>query len=140
MANDQPLTARIYGLRAGDFQRVNEWWRRRNNDDLPETLLPPLGVIVERKGEPVGALWCYESYGIGVAFLEWPCTAPGLGPSEALKVMGCAVNACVHLAKTHGDYSVFRCSTLPGIARVLPKLGFVPEHGGTRHNFILRRD
>jgi hypothetical protein len=102
-------------------------------------MLPPVGVVVERDGEPLGALWCYESCGIGVAFLEWPCSAPGLGQRQALEVFRMAVDACVALAKNNGDYSIFRCSTLPAIARVLPRLGFRSE-GGARENFIMRRD
>lgn len=140
MANDTPLTARVYGLAAGDYQLVNQWWERHNAHALPETLLPPLGVIVERDGQPVGALWCYESFGIGVCFLEWPCSAPGLGMKEAARVFGYAVEACITVAKAHGDNSIFRCSTLPAIARILPRLGFIPESGGPRHNFMLRRD
>lgn len=139
MANDPPLTARVYGLGLGDYQLVNEWWKRHHRHDLPETLLPPLGVIVERNSEPVGALWCYESFGVGVCFLEWPCSAPGLGVKEAARVFGFAVEACIALAKTHGDFAIFRCSTIPAIARVLPSLGFLSE-GGPRHNFMLRRD
>lgn len=139
-ANKPKLTARVYGLKAGDYQLVNGWWRRHNAIDLPETLLPPLGVMVELDSEPVGALWCYESFGIGVAFLEWPCSKPGLGRKEATEVFRFAIEACISLAKSHGDYSVFRCSTLAPIARVLPKFGFMPEHGGHRYNFMLRRD
>lgn len=141
MANETaPLQVRVYGLKAGDYQLVNEWWMRHNQTPLPETMLPPNGVIVELDGVPLGALWCYESFGVGVAFLEWPCSAPGLGQREALAVFAFAVEACVHLAKSHGDFCLFRCSTLPAIARALPRLGFVPEHGGHRLNFMLRRD
>ena len=140
MANEATFTARLYGEKLGDYQLVSSWWRRHNADDLPETMLPPVGVIVEECGTPLGALWCYESFGIGVCFLEWPCTAPGLGPSKSLAVMKEAIDACIVAAKAHGSFSVFRCSTLPAIARLLPKLGFVPEHGGVRHNFMLRKD
>lgn len=138
MANDAPLTARVYGLKAGDYQVVNSWWRRHNESDLPETMLPPLGVMVEQDGKPIVALWCYECFGIGVCFLEWPCSRPGLDRKQATEAFGYALKACIALAKSHGDYSVFRCSTLAPIARVLPKFGFLPEHGGHRYNFMLR--
>lgn len=140
MGTDAPLEARIYGQKVGDYQLVNEWWRRHNDSDLPETLLPPLGVIVEQAGEPLGALWCYESFGIGVAFLEWPCSKPGLTSKQATEVFRYAVEACIQVAKSHGDFCIFRCSTLAPIARILPKFGFIPEHGGHRYNFMLRRD
>lgn len=140
MANEATLTARVYGVQAGDYQLVNSWWKRTNDGDLPEVFLPPLGVMIERDGIPSAALWCYECFGIGVCFLEYPCAVAGLALSELVRVFGFAVDACVKLAKQHGDYSLFRCSTLPTIARVLPKLGFVREHGGHRVNFMLRRD
>lgn len=138
MAND-PLQVRLYGEEVGDYQLVSAWWRERNGDDLMETLLPPIGVIVERGEDALGALWCYECFGVGVCFLEYPVTKPGISGGLGLRVMRLALEACIKLAKSHGDFSLFRCSTLESIAPVLPRLGFVPE-GGARFNFCLRRD
>ncbi len=130
----------MYGERLGDYQLISGWWQARHGSPLMETLLPPLGIIVERSGAPLGALWCYECIGIGVCFLEYPVTRPGMALVEARAVMSLAIEACIAAAKAHGDYSLFRCSTLPAIGRMLGSLGWVREHGGERANYALRRD
>lgn len=136
---------RIYGEKLGDYQLVSGWWEARHGEPLPETILPPLGVMVERDGEPVAALWCYESFGVGVAFLEMPVTRPGLSVGASVAALSLAVDACVLTAKAHakrdgGDVCLFKCYTLPGIGRILPRFGFVSSGREEMQGFILRRD
>ena len=145
METKEPLQVRMYGEAVGDYQTANDWWQSRHGEPLAETVLPPLGVMVERDGKPIAALWCYESFGIGVAFLEMPLTRPGLSVREAMQALSLAVEACVRIAKAHakeggGDVSLFKCYTLPGIAHVLPRLGFVKATREPMQGFILRRD
>lgn len=139
-----PLQVRAYGVALGDYQLVNEWWQSRHGEPLAETLLPPCGVIVEREGEPIAALWCYHCYGVGVAFLEMPITRPGSYVSASMEALGLAVEACVTLVKAAaqaegGDVCLFKCYTLPGIARMLPRLGFT-KCTEAMEGFILRKD
>jgi hypothetical protein len=134
------LSIRIYGEKMGDYQVVNEWWQARHGEPLAETILPPLGVIVQMGDEPLAALWCYECFGVGVAFLEHPITRPGMSLAQAKAVLRYAVEGCVAVAKSHGDFSLFKCYTIPGIAHVLPRLGFQRCTSEPMTGFIMRRD
>lgn len=138
--SNAPLQVRLYGEGLGDYQTVNEWWTARHGHDLAETILPPLGIMVTQNGEPLGAVWCYECFGIGVCFLEFPITKPGLKMGEAKAVISMAIDGAVAVAKAHGDFSIFRCHTIPAIARILPGMGFVRSHREEMHSFTLRRD
>jgi hypothetical protein len=123
----EPLQLRVYGTGLGDYQVVSAWWQARHGQPFPETLVPPDAVIVERAGKPVAFLCCYLSYGVGVAFLEFAVTRPGLGFKVAREAMTMAINGCVALAHGRGDFSFFRCNTVPAIGRVLLGLGFLQD-------------
>ena len=115
------FTVREYGQQRGDWQKVDEWWQAHRSDiRLVETLLPPLGVMVELNGVPVAAMWLHLSAGIGVAFLENPVTSPGLTPREAITAMGIALGALKSAAKKH-NYGVMVANAPIGIAAVLKK-------------------
>lgn len=133
MANNTSLTARVYGLKAGDYQLVNEWWMARKGRPFLETLLPPLGVFAERDGVPVAVMWAYESVGIGVAFLEYFVTRPGQSFATTDRGFACCLAGITHILQQRG-YSVLR-----GIIedRFVP---FARKHGfqgdGGFHNVI----
>ncbi|MEN3940671.1 hypothetical protein WJU23_05200 [Prosthecobacter sp. SYSU 5D2] len=135
------LSVRIYGEKLGDYQTVNAWWSARHHSDLAETILPPLGVIVENAGEPVGALWCYECFGVGVAFFEFPITRPKTSLLDSAAIMMLAVEALVRGAKSHGDYSLFRAYPDNGpLAYVMERCGFTRAGTTKQVHMALRRD
>jgi hypothetical protein len=138
MVDQSVLRARAYG-RKGDYQMVADWWAvHRDGDMFVETILPPTGVIIELNGEPVGALWCYQALGIGVGFVEFPVTRPGLSMREAGVVLATAVDAIAAIVKPDG-YNLLRCSTMPAIASRLERLGWRVEAKG-RTNLMRRID
>ncbi|CAB4186634.1 hypothetical protein UFOVP1329_13 [uncultured Caudovirales phage] len=130
---------RMYGEALGDYQTVNGWWEARHPHPLPETLLPPLGVIVEVGSEPVAALWCYECFGIGVCFLEYAVANPTVHPHITRAAIDFALEACIEIAKMHGDFSYFRAVTSPTIARHLQSLGFALDERDCQQ-LTLRKD
>jgi hypothetical protein len=119
------LQSRLYNPER-DCAMVSEWAEDHRRTPFAKELLPPLGVVVERDGEPVAALWCYMSVGVGIGFLEWPVTKPGLSMRESKAAMKFAVEAIIEAARVH-DYHLFRVFTLPGIARVLRSEGWHSE-------------
>jgi hypothetical protein len=124
MARTDVLQVRPYASKAGDFQTVSGWGKARGNKGVfAETLLPPLGLIVELNDEPVAALWCYESYGIGVAFLEWACTKPGIGPVLATRALSMAEETIADILKRRGNHGLLIAHTIRSIARVLERYG-----------------
>lgn len=126
--------------RDADFPMVERWWNDRNPEPLHLALLPPLCVIVENSCGPVAFLACFESFGVGVAFLEFPVTVPGLSLKDARAALLFAVASVIQLAGTGagaaGEYKMFRVSTLPGIARVLRRFGFQPDGPEGRLNLL----
>jgi len=112
-------------VESDDHPFLREWWNAHApGTEFPAGILPPLGVLVVDGDGPVAALWCYESYGVGVAFLEFPVSRPGLSAAVAAAAFRGAADACVKLA---GEFRVFRCFTLPAIARVLGRTGWTIE-------------
>lgn len=111
-----------------DWPLVLEWWEAHQGPRrIYEALLPPIGLIVEREGAPIAALWCHLSVGIGVAFLEHPVTRPGLHLLESAAAMSAAIDAMEEICRTH-DYGLLIANTLPGIARWLERRkGFQPS-------------
>ena len=123
-----PLTLRAYGLKTGDYQIVSAWWRARHGRAFPENLIPPLGVMAERGGEPVAVLWAYQPAGIGVAFLEYAVTAPGQSFKASREALGRALLGVETILRKDG-YSVARCFCQPAMARALRAFGFHGENG-----------
>ena len=119
------LTVREYAKT--DWPMLDRWWREHTSKTvLIESVLPPVGVVVEQDGEPVAALWVYLSVGVGIAFIENPVTKPGLTFVEASEVMGCAMRAIEAICKTH-DYGMLRINAPDRIARWLQRnCGFNP--------------
>ncbi len=132
----EPLQLRLYGEKLGDYQLVNQWWMERHERPFQETQLPPIGVIVERAGVALGALWCFECYGIGVCFLEFPITKPKISAGLGLRVMKLAIEACATLAKSHGDFGELRVFAAPAIAKVLLRMGFSKTSDEEYKHFI----
>lgn len=118
-------------VEADDHPFLREWWEAHAGMEFPAAILPPLGVLVSDADGPAAALWCYEVYGVGVAFLEFPVSRPGLAVSVATAAFRAAVDACVKLAGQlivpPGEFRVFRCMTLAPIARVLGRMGWTLE-------------
>jgi hypothetical protein len=115
-------TIRPYGEAVGDYQMISEWRKAHKVPELPETIIPPLAVIAEMDGEPIAFAVCYQSCGIGVCFLEWLTTRPGLTATlarEALRHVIGGIEACTK--DTHG----LMFGYAPGqIAREAKRFGF----------------
>lgn len=131
-----PLTVRQYGSKAGDWQTVSAWWDRTGGV-FAETILPPLGVIVEYQDEPVAALWCYESFGIGVAFLEFPCTRPGISPGLAWRALAWAEHAITSVLRSRGEHKLVRAFAQSRHMRAMKRMGY--EVTGLNFTSLMRR-
>lgn len=123
MINPLPLYQVRPYTSGADYHLVAEWWRTHGMGEFQETLLPPDGYIVQRDGEDVAAAWLYLSNGIGVAFMEWVVTRPGLSLKEARTALGHVIE-CMRRYANANDYGVIWCNTLPAIARFAAHHGF----------------
>ena len=117
-----------------DIPTAEAWWGARHKSSFPAAMLPPLGVVLEDMRGPAAMLWCYESYGVGVAFLEFSITRPGLSLKEARLAVRHTIEACCVLAGSRvqppAKFRVFRGNTSKTLARELSRMGFVFTDGG----------
>lgn len=122
MGND--LTLRAYGLGLGDWQTVSGWHEARHGEPLPETMIPPIGIIVEDSNGPVAAVFAGQYAGIGIAQADHFLTRPGLSFSAALRA-GKRVLFGLREVLKRWDYGILRCYTdCAALGRVLIWLGF----------------
>jgi len=117
----------VRAYRAEDLALVSAWWQAHGQGEFSARLLPPVGVVAERDGAPAAACWLYLAAGIGVCWLEYPVSRPGLGLGEAKAAFADVVAALEDVARAH-DYGVMIAHTLAPIARVMRGLGFHAEN------------
>ncbi len=132
MGNDLPefeLKLRAYGLGLGDWQTVSGWHEARHGEPLPETILPPLGIIVEDSAGPVAALFAGQYVGIGIAVADFFLTRPGLSLSAARRVGMRALEGLVAVLR-ESDYGLLRWFTgCRAFGRMLRRAGFADDRG-----------
>lgn len=109
-----------------DWPTVSGWADVHAGSVLVEALLPPVGVIIEHEDQPLCACWLYLAVNIGVCWLEYPVSKPGLHLREAREAFHLAIQALERIAIAL-DYRIMMAHTLPGIARVMRSFGFVAE-------------
>jgi len=128
------ITTRLYGTEAGDYQLVDGWFVELGlGPQLPGNLLPPHGVIVSVRGEPVAAMWVYLSYGIGVAFSEWAITNPSASIFTRSRAIRVALEWVGIVAKGHDCKALF-CHVLPHLSGVVTQMGMVGT--GQKTSFV----
>ena len=128
-------TVRPYGEGLGDYQRLCAWREAHEVPALQETIIPPLSVFAVLDGEPVAFASCYQSYGIGVCFLDWLTTRPGLDAAHAREALRHVINGIAECTKATHALMMGHCTQL--IAREAGKLGFVI--GNENHLRVLKR-
>lgn len=108
-----------------DFPMLAAWHAARHASALPEFLLPPLGFVVEDERGALAALFCYQSYGVGVAFLALAFSRPTLSMREAKAAFHLLIHGIILACED--THKLFRCVTLPAIGRVLKSWGFIAD-------------
>lgn len=127
MGNDAPIWSVREYLKS-DWPLVSSWWDSHSHGSvLHEQLLPPLGIIVEHDSIPVCGCFLYMAASIGVCWLEYPVSRPGLKLHEAKEAFHMAVQALEKCAKEN-DYGIMFAHTLPAIAHVMRSFGFQAEN------------
>ena len=128
--NAESTTAGLWQVReydaAHDAVMVCAWWAAHGEGRFPLGLLPPTGLVAEVGGKPVAACWLYMALGVGLCWLEWPVSIPGLALSESREAFTKLVEAMEVVARAH-NYPVMIAHTLPPIARMMKGMGFAVE-------------
>jgi hypothetical protein len=127
--------------RETDFPMIQEWAAGHKRPAPPPAMLPKLGIVAFRGSnqEDVAALWLYMDNSVGVSFLEWAYTKPGISASEAQKALLTIVGFFKQQAASM-DYGVMIAHTVPALARTLTKNGFHSTGTGLECLFSLTRE
>ena len=121
--------------RVTDIPTLQAWHEARHGYALSALLLPPLGFVVTDERGPCAALFCYQSYGVGVAFIDLALSRPGTSFAEAKKAFSLCLKAIVLACdETH---KLFRISCDKPITRVLSSMGFQRAPQGNLDNLYL---
>lgn len=108
-----------------DYPTVAEWWKGHDWPPVPEQVLPKPGIIAERDGVPLGAVWLYMSNSNGVAMMEWLVVKPDIPGRQALAIIKALVEG-VEIEARCGDYGViFTSCKQPALAKIIERCGFV---------------
>ncbi|HEY1082215.1 MAG TPA: hypothetical protein VGE29_08135 [Prosthecobacter sp.] len=85
---------------------------------IPAAWLPRLGVVAVVNEQDTAAAWLYMDNSVGVAFVEWMVTRPGLSLAEAKAAVGAVMGALKAEAAGNG-YSLILGHCIEPLARVL---------------------
>lgn len=113
---------RLFGDAPGDLELVNSWRESHGAPPMPEAVVPPLAIFSELDGEPVAFAACYQSYGVGVCFMEWLATKPGMTLSQSRRAVGHVVDGLK--ACTRDTHGLMMATCSPGVARGAQHFGF----------------
>lgn len=110
--------------RNGDVPTLQRWHEERHGYALAAVLLPPLGFIVTDDHGPLAALFCYQSYGVGVAFIDLALSRPGTSFRAAKRAFHLCLQAIILACED--THKLFRITCEKPITRVLTAMGFRP--------------
>lgn len=118
------------------FDTLADWHRARHFSELSPEILPPLGFVVSDENGLLAALFCYQSYGVGVAFIDVALSRPGLSFASAKEAFSMCIAAIIlACADTHKLFRIH--SGELAITRVLISLGFKRMIQGRGDNLFL---
>lgn len=114
----------MYLLREFDMERdyplAVEWWTAHQTTKAPvREMLPKLGLAADsERGEPHAFAWLFMDNSVGVCFVEFPVTKPGIGLRRARLAFDALLSGLKAAARAM-NYGVMIAYTLPAIAREL---------------------
>jgi hypothetical protein len=119
----EPSAKELYRIwKPEDYPMLKSWWEAHGWPSVPETRLPPLGIIYD----DTAAGWLYmDNGGSGVAMIEWLVTNPGARPLAAAKAITNVVTA-LKAEAARMDYAIaLTTCRQPALARLLERSGFI---------------
>lgn len=110
-------------FQAADYPLLCEWWEGHRSPHVPLAALPPDSIFaLGEDGQAEAFASFYLSHGIGIAFMCWLVTKPGMGAARAKAAFAKIVG---YFEFAHGAaYSTIIGFTSPAIARAARQLGF----------------
>lgn len=116
-----------------DYPVVSEWWKAHGWPSVPQAMLPKLGVMVERNGDPCLAGWLYMDNSCGVSMLEWVVSNPATPPRDVLRSIEHLTSAIKLCAVQNGYHSMLTSCKQESLARAYEKNGFCRTDDSMKH-------
>lgn len=116
-----------------DYAVVAAWWHGHGWPPVDAQLLPKLGMVVQEHDEPVAAGWAYMDNSVGVAFMEWLVTRPGMRPALSMRALTHVVGSLYHALAALGYTAIHSSCRQPSLARLLERCGFTVTHRDVIH-------
>lgn len=96
---------------------VAGWRKGHDMPDVPPAILPRLGVVAVIEGQDSAAGWLYMDNSVGVGFVEWLVTRPGLTLAESKGAIAAVLAALQGEARQNG-YGLLLGHCIAPLARV----------------------
>jgi hypothetical protein len=120
-----------------DYPVVSGWWEAHGwPEPLLLAMIPKLGIMVERNGEPCLAGWVYMDNSCGVSMLEFVVGNPATPPRDVLRSIE-HLTAAARMCASQNGYSIMLtyCKTM-SLAKAFQKNGFKLTDDGMKHLVI----
>jgi hypothetical protein len=125
------ITLREY--KPEDYAMVASWWAAHKWAPVPPAVLPKLGVIAEREGGAVAALWLYMDNSVGVCWAEWLVSAPDAAPLDVYRSIGAMLGGLEAAAKSLGYGVMLTACRQAALVRTYERAGFQRTDEGVTH-------
>lgn len=93
--------------RKKDYDTLVKWWNQHEFGTVPQEVLPPDGIVVEKDGVPICAGGLYIGKGTKFAFMEWIVGNKEANKRDLHQALKVCIDAIFDLAKSKGMDLVF---------------------------------
>lgn len=99
------------------------WRKAHGMAELPDSIFPRLGVVAVLDGLDSAAAWLYQDNSVGVAFMEWIVSRPGLSLAES-KACFARISDTFHAEAKAIGYGLILAHGPHAVARIAVGLGW----------------
>lgn len=122
-----------------DYEMLCAWWYAHGKAVVPESVLSKCGVVCERGGDPIAALFLHMDNSCGMCMADHAVSTPNLPLSIARKAFAHCMECLKKIAADLGYHTV-AVFVYPGIAKILQKQGFIRAESGLVQMFAPTKD
>ena len=118
------MAMRVEMVDARTLPVILDWWKIRGEGEIPEDVLPPVGMVAMDGDGPAAAAWIYQPAGCKVAILDWMVTRPWMRQEESREACRALLMALEARADSDGASMLFASAARGGMVREAQACGF----------------
>jgi hypothetical protein len=123
-----------------DYPMVAGWWKAHGWHEVPQAILPKLGVMAHFDDLPTAAAWLYMDNSVGVCWLEWLVSNPAAKPYPAIRCISQVIGFLKERA-LEMDYGVMMTTCRQDtLVRLYERNGFLKTDEGVTHLLMPLRE